>query len=425
MIRVIFLPLTKYIMDSIMSKREKHHAVPSEMLSKEFLSQFKTEEDVSQFLKDLHSQVLEHMLQGEMDVHLGYEKHSSEGTNSGNSRNGSFPKKIQTEHGESVISIPRDRNADFEPIVVPKHQSRGLSIERLVISLYAKGLSVSDIEDELRDIYKINLSTSAISIITNKVTQAALEWQNRPLERLYLVVWMDGIVFKVRESGKIINKTVYLCVGLNKSGYKEVLGMWIGKSESSSFWMSVLTDLKARGVEDILITVTDNLNGFTETIKTVFPQSTTQICVVHQIRNSCKYVVWKEIKEFTADMKEIYTSVNRDQAANALSHFEQKWGSKYRHAVQSWHRNWDDLTAFFDFPVEIRTIIYTTNLIENLNGKIRKYTKTKMSFPTDDALRKSVWLALQEIEKKWTMPIRNWGLVMNQFLAIFEERIGI
>jgi putative transposase len=425
MIRVIFLPLTKYIMDSIMSKREKHHAVPSEMLSKEFLSQFKTEEDVSQFLKDLHSQVLEHMLQGEMDVHLGYEKHSSEGTNSGNSRNGSFPKKIQTEHGESVISIPRDRNADFEPIVVPKHQSRGLSIERLVISLYAKGLSVSDIEDELRDIYKINLSTSAISIITNKVTQAALEWQNRPLERLYLVVWMDGIVFKVRESGKIINKTVYLCVGLNKSGYKEVLGMWIGKSESSSFWMSVLTDLKARGVEDILITVTDNLNGFTETIKTVFPQSTTQICVVHQIRNSCKYVVWKDMKEFTADMKEIYTSVNRDQAANALSLFEQKWGTKYRHAVQSWHRNWDDLTAFFDFPVEIRTIIYTTNLIENLNGKIRKYTKTKMSFPTDDALRKSVWLALQEIEKKWTMPIRNWGLVMNQFLAIFEERIGI
>ena len=408
-----------------MSKREKHHAVPSEMLSKEFLSQFKTEEDVSQFLKDLHSQVLEHMLQGEMDAHLGYEKHSSEGTNSGNSRNGSFPKKIQTEHGESVISIPRDRNADFEPIVVPKHQSRGLSIERLVISLYAKGLSVSDIEDELRDIYKINLSTSAISIITNKVTQAALEWQNRPLERIYLVVWMDGIVFKVRESGKIINKTVYLCVGLNKSGYKEVLGMWIGKSESSSFWMSVLTDLKARGVEDILITVTDNLNGFTETIKAVFPQSTTQICVVHQIRNSCKYVVWKEMKEFTADMKEIYTSVNRDQAANALSHFEQKWGSKYRHAVQSWHRNWDDLTAFFDFPVEIRTIIYTTNLIENLNGKIRKYTKTKMSFPTDDALRKSVWLALQEIEKKWTMPIRNWGLVMNQFLAIFEERIGI
>ena len=412
-------------MESAMAKRERRQAVPAEMLSKEFLSQFKTEQDVSRFLKDLHSQVLEQMLQGEMDAHLGYEKHSPEGNNTGNSRNGSFTKKIQTEHGESVIQIPRDRKSDFEPIVVPKHESRGLSIEKLVISLYAKGMSVSDIEDELRDIYEINLSTSAISIITNKVTQAALEWQNRPLDRLYMVVWMDGIVFKVRESGKIINKTVYLCVGLNNKGYKEVLGMWIGKAESSSFWMSVLTDLKARGVEDILITVTDNLNGFTDTIKTVFPQSTTQICVVHQIRNSCKYVVWKDMKEFTADMKEIYTSVNREQAASALSHFELKWGSKYRHAVQSWHRNWNDLTAFFDFPVEIRTIIYTTNLIENLNGKIRKYTKTKMSFPTDDALRKSVWLALQEIERKWTMPIRNCGLVMNQFLAIFENRIGI
>ncbi len=412
-------------MDSAMVKQEKRTVVPSELLSKEFLSQFKSEEDVSQFLKDLHSQVLEQMLQGEMDSHLGYEKHSTEGNNSGNSRNGSFSKKIQTEHGESIISVPRDRNSDFEPVVVPKHQSRGLSIERLVISLYAKGMSVSDIEDELRDIYKINLSTSAISIITNRVTQAAQEWQNRPLERLYMIVWMDGIVFKVREAGKIINKTVYLCVGLNTSGYKDVLGMWIGKSESSSFWMSVLTDLKSRGVEDILITVTDNLNGFTDTIKAVFPESTTQICVVHQIRNSCKYVVWKDLKEFTKDMKEIYTSVNRDQAAVALSHFEQKWGSKYRHAVQSWHRNWDDLTAFFDFPVEIRTIIYTTNLIENLNGKIRKYTKTKMSFPTDDALRKSVWLALREIEKKWTMPIKNWGIVMNQFLIIFENRIGI
>lgn len=412
-------------MDSVMSKQENYHAVPAEMLSKEFLSQFKTEQDVSRFLKDLHSQVLEQMLQGEMDAHLGYEKHSIEGNNSGNSRNGSFSKKIQTEHGESVIQIPRDRKSDFEPVVVPKHESRGLSIERLVISLYAKGMSVSDIEDELRDIYEINLSTSAISIITNKVTQAALEWQNRPLDRLYMVVWMDGIVFKVRESGKIINKTVYLCVGLNERGYKDVLGMWVGKSESSSFWMSVLTDLKARGVEDMLITVTDNLNGFTDTIKTVFPQSTTQICVVHQIRNSCKYVVWKDLKEFTADMKEIYTSVNREQAASSLAHFELKWGSKYRHAVQSWHRNWDDLTAFFDFPVEIRTIIYTTNLIENLNGKIRKYTKTKMSFPTDEALRKSVWLALQEIEKKWTMPIRNWGLVMNQFMAIFENRIRI
>ena len=408
-----------------MAKREKRQAVPSELLSKEFLSQFKTESDVSSFLKELHSQVLENMLQGEMEVHLGYEKHNVTGNNSGNSRNGSFPKKIQTEHGEQTIEIPRDRNGSFEPIAVPKHESRGLSIERLVISLYAKGMSVSDIEEELREIYQINLSSSSISIITNKVTSAAIEWQNRPLERQYMVVWMDGIVFKVRDSGKIINKTVYLCVGLNQRGLKEVLGMWIGKTESSSFWMSVLTDLKARGVEDILITVTDNLNGFTDTIKTVFPESSTQICVVHQIRNSCKYVVWKDMKEFTKDMKEIYTSINKEQAAVALDHFEQKWGSKYSHAVKSWRRNWEDLTAFFDFPVEIRTIIYTTNLIENLNGKIRKYTKSKLSFPTDEALQKSVYLAISEIEKKWTQPIRKWGLIMNQFMLIFEDRIKL
>jgi transposase-like protein len=249
---------------------KKHEVVPRELLSKEFLSQFKTESDVSRFLKELHSQVLEQLLEGEMDAHLGYEKHSASGNNSGNSRNGSFPKKIQTEHGES---IPRDRLSELSPVVVPKHESRGLSIEKLVISLYAKDMSVSDIEDELRDIYEINLSSSSISIITGKVTQAAFDWQNRPLERLYMVVWMDGIVFKVRESGKVINKTVYLCVGLNPKGYKEVLGMWLGKTESSSFWMSVLTDLKSRGVEDILITVTDNLNGFTDTIKAVFPQS--------------------------------------------------------------------------------------------------------------------------------------------------------
>lgn len=374
--------------------------IPNDFLSKDFLSQFKTEEDVSNFLTDLHVRVLEQMLEGEMDAHLGYEKHSSSGINSGNSRNGSYEKKIQTKHGESIIEVPRDRQGEFEPVVVPKHQSRGLSIERLVISLYAKGMSVSDIEEEMKEIYGITLSTSAISIITNKVSQAAIEWQNRPLESLYLIVWMDGIVFKVREGGKVINKTVYLCVGLNKEGIKEVLGMWVGKSESSSFWMGVLTDLKARGVEDILVTVTDNLNGFTQTIKSVFPESTTQICVVHQIRNSCKYVVWKEKKEFTADLKNIYNAPTKEAASLELDLLEQKWGGKYPYAIRSWRANWDELTSFFDFPVEIRKIIYTTNLIENLNGKIRKYTKNKLSFPNDDALKKSVYLPIMKKLKK-------------------------
>ncbi len=401
----------------------KRTDIPPELLSKEFLKQFKTEEDVSKFLKHLHSQVLEQMLQGEMDAHLGYEKNDVAGNNTGNSRNGNFPKTIQTEHGESTISIPRDRKGEFDPIIVPKHKSRGLSIEKLVISLYAKGMSVSDIEDELRSIYEINLSGSSISIITNKVTQAAQDWQNRPLERQYLIVWMDGIMFKVRDSGKVINKTVYICVGLNKEGKKEVLGLWVGKAESSSFWMGVLTDLKARGVEDILITCTDNLNGFTETIRTVFPEAATQVCVVHQIRNSCRYVAYKDLKEFTKDLKTIYGAVNKDAAALALDSFEQKWGKKYQYAVRSWRTNWDDLTTFFDYPMEIRKIIYTTNLIENLNGKIRKYTKAKLSFPNDDAVKKSVYLAVNEIEKKWTMPIRNWAIVLNQFILIFDNRI--
>lgn len=399
--------------------------IPKALLTKDFLSQFKTEEDVSNFLTDLHARVLEQMLEGEMDAHLGCEKHSSSGINSGNSRNGRYEKKIQTKHGESIIEVPRDRQGEFEPIAVPKHQSRGLSIERLVISLYAKGMSVSDIEEEMKEIYGITLSTSAISIITNKVSQAAIEWQNRPLESLYLIVWMDGIVFKVRDGGKVINKTVYLCVGLNKDGMKEVLGMWVGKSESSSFWMGVLTDLKARGVEDILVTVTDNLNGFTQTIKSVFPESTTQICVVHQIRNSCKYVVWKEKKEFTADLKNIYNAPTKEAAFLELDILEQKWGGKYPYAIRSWRTNWDELTSFFDFPVEIRKIIYTTNLIENLNGKIRKYTKNKLSFPNDDALKKSVYLSIMEIEKKWSQPIWNWGMIFNQFLTIFENRIQV
>lgn len=399
--------------------------IPKELLSKEFLSQFKTAEEVDAFLRKLHTHVYEQMLEGEMDNHLGYEKNSPDGNNTGNSRNGKYQKTIQSEYGEATLNVPRDREGQFDPIVVPRHQKRGSSIERLVISLYAKGMSVSDIESEMQEIYGISLSTSSISVITNKVTQAAIEWQNRPLESLYMIVWMDGIVFKVRENGKVINKTVYLCVGLNKEGLKEVLGMWVGKTESSAFWMGVLTDLKARGVEDILITVTDNLNGFTDTIKSVFPQSTTQICVVHQIRNSCRYVVWKEKKEFTADLKNIYNAPTKQAAGAELDLFEQKWGSKYPYAIRSWRNNWDELTSFYDFPVEIRKIIYTTNLIENLNGKIRKYTKNKLSFPNDEALKKSVYLSIAEIEKKWYQPIWNWGMIFNQFLTIFENRIQV
>ena len=313
----------------------------------------------------------------------------------------------------------------WSPIVLPKHQSTATPIENIIISLYAKGMSVADIEDELQEIYGYKLSTSAISLITDKVNQRVLDWQNRPLEAVYCVVWMDGIVFKVRQSGKVVNKTIYLAVGLNREGYKELLGMWLGHNESAAFWQGVLTDLKARGVEDILVTVTDNLNGFTQSIKNVFPTADTQICVVHQIRNSARYVVWKDKKAFTADMKLIYNAPNKEMAEEQLNRFAQQWNDKYPYAIQSWKRNWDELTVFFDFPLEIRKIIYTTNLIENLNGKIRKYTKNKMAFPTDDALKKSVYLSLMQITKKWTKPIHNWGFILNQFLTIFENRVQI
>ena len=236
---------------------------------------------------------------------------------------------------------------------------------------------------------------------------------------------MDGIVFKVRENSKVVQKTIYIAVGLRRDGKKEVLGLWLGKNESAAFWMSVLTDIKARGVEDILITATDNLNGFTQTIKSVFSEASTQICVVHQIRNSCKYVVWKDRKEFTKDMKYIYNAPNEEAARASLEDFANKWNNKYSYAVKSWRDNWDELTVFFEFPIEIRKIIYTTNLIENLNGKIRKYTKNKLSFPTDDAVKKSVYLALREATKKWTMPIRDWGIILNQFLNLYHDRIRL
>lgn len=397
--------------------------VTKKFLESGLLHNVKTEKDLSDLFKTLHSKALESMLEGELDAHLGYDKHQK--SNNPNSRNGKTSKTIQSEYGEARIEVPRDRHGSFEPVVVPKHQSRSLSIENLVLSLYAKGLSVADIEEELYELYGYRLSTSAISVITNRVSQEVTEWQNRPLDSVYCVVWMDGVVFKVRTNGKVINRTVYLAVGLNRNGYKELLGMWLGENESSSFWQGVLTDLKARGVEDILITVTDNLNGFTQAIRNVFPMADTQICVVHQIRNSSRYVVWKDKKEFTADMKYIYNAPTREMARLELEKFAAKWQGKYPYATRSWQDNWDELTVFFNFPIEIRRIIYTTNLIENLNGKVRKYTKNKLSFPTDEALKKSVYLALMQISNKWTQPIQNWGLVLNQFLTIFENRLMI
>lgn len=394
-----------------------------EIFNDEFFKQFKTGEELNNFLKSIQKRGIEKMLEGELDEHLGYNKNKK--SSNTNSRNGYGTKKIQTSYGESTIKVPRDRESSFSPELLPKRKSMVEGIENVIISLYAKGMSVSDIENQINEVYNFDVSSSTISRITERVTEDIVAWQNRPLEEVYLIVWMDGIVFKVRENSKVINKTIYIAVGLRTDGKKEVLGLWLGKNESASFWMSVLTDIKARGTRDILITATDNLNGFTDTIKNVFPQSKTQICVVHQIRNASKYVVWKDKKEFTKDMKNIYGAPTKQAAKAALKDFSNKWESKYSYAVKSWENNWEDLTVFFEFPLEIRKIIYTTNLIENLNGKIRKYTKNKMAFPTDEAVLKSVYLAMNEATKKWTMPIRNWGIILNQFLTIFENRLNI
>lgn len=404
-----------------MEKKEEHPLL-KEMLTPEFLKQFKDSKDLNGFIDQLFVKGMEQMLEGELDGHLGYAKHSPQGINSGNSRNGKISKKIKTKRGELEIEVPRDRNSTFDPVLVPKRSRFVEGIEEIIISLYAKGMSVRDIEVQIRELYGVNVSDATISNVTSRVHTLITEWQSRPLSSVYFVVWMDGIVFKVRQNGKVINKTIYLAVGLNSEGLKEVLGMWLGESESASFWMSVLTDLKSRGVEDILITSTDNLKGFTEAITSVFAQSVTQICVVHQIRNALRYVVWKDKKQFAADLKTVYGSPNKTLALQALDQLEIIWGKKYPHAIKSWKANWDNLTHFFDYPVEIRTMIYTTNIIENLNGKIRKYTKNKMSFPDDQAVMKAVYLALREITKKWTMAARNWPLIVNQFLTIFEER---
>ena len=392
-----------------------------DVLSEEFLKQFKTGEELYSFLSQIQKRGVEQILEGELDSHLGYDKLQT--SISANARNGHSKKKIKNQFGVAEIQVPRDRDASFAPALIPKRKNMAEGVENIIISLYAKGMSVSDIEEQIRELYNIELSTSAISRITERVSQDITLWQNRPLESVYCIVWMDGIVFKVRESSRVIDKTIYIAIGLRTDGKKEVLGLWLGKNESAAFWLSVLTDLRSRGVQDILITATDNLKGFTDAIRSVFPESTKQICIVHQIRNACRYVVWKDRKAFTADMKEIYTAPNREAAALALDQLEAVWSQKYGYAIKSWRDNWEELTAFLAFPMEIRKIIYTTNIIENLNGKIRKYTKNKLSFPTDDAVMKSVFLAVNESTKKWTMPIRDWGTILNQFMIMFENRL--
>lgn len=395
-------------------------------LPKDFFKQFKSKEQFQEFFQEMFKQGVNQMLQAELDDHLGYEKHSPEGRGSGNSRNGYSSKRIKSEKlSDVLLSIPRDRNATFEPQLIPKHQRMSDQIEQSIIGMYSRGMSTRDIEDQVREMYGVDVSESTVSTVTSRVIEHVKEWQIRPLERVYYTCWMDGIQFKVRQNGKVINKCIYLVIGLKSNGFKEILGMWINETESASFWLSVLTDLKVRGVQDILIACTDNLTGFTRAISEVFPKTITQLCIVHQVRNSCKYVAWKERKEFNATLRQIYGAVNKNAAQYALESFKARWGIKYGYAVISWEHNWEALTNFLDFPVEIRRIIYTTNVIESLNSGIRKFTRSKNLFPDDQAAIKAVYLSIMNIQKKWTRPIQEWGKIVNQFNIIFEDRCNL
>lgn len=394
-------------------------------LVKFLMADCKSTGDIQAKLKKLFAGTIEQMLEVEMDEHLGYEKNSVLGNNSGNSRNGYGKKTISSDYGDCEISVPRDRNGEFEPKVIEKRQTRTDEIEQKIMAMYAKGMSQRDIEDTLRDIYGSYVSQSMISKITDRILPEVNDWQNRPLSKIYPVIFFDGIVFNSRKDNKIIQKCVYSVLGINMEGRKEILGMWISENESASFYASICADLKNRGVTDVFIACHDNLTGLNEAIKSIFPRTKNQLCIVHQIRNSCKFVPYKDRKAVCADLKKIYGAVNLDDAEFAKEEFREKWDKKYPNILKSWDKNWAELTAFFEYPQEIRKIIYTTNPVESYHRMVRKFTKTKAVFPTDDSIRKAVYMSVQEISKKWTMPVRDWGLAYSQFMIFFEDRLAV
>jgi len=390
-----------------------------QLLSKECESM----EDIHTMLKNLFSGTIEEMLESEMDEHLGYDKHSPDGDGSGNSRNGYNKKTLQTQMGKTQIRIPRDRNGVFEPQLIGKYQTKSNNLEQQVIAMYQKGMSTRDIEDHLRDIYGIDASPALISRITDKIMPQLAEWQSRPLDDIYPVVFFDGIVFKVRKDSKIINKCAYTVLGVGMDGKKEILGIWISENESASFWATVVNELKNRGVNDILIACHDNLSGLSTAINSIFPKTEQQLCIIHQIRNSTKYVSYKDLKPVMSDLKKIYQAPSEDDALYNLEEFGENWSKKYPQIYKSWNENWSELSAYFKYPDDVRRLIYTTNAVEGFHRMLRKFTKTKTTFPSDDSLKKSIYLSILEIEKKWGLPVRNWGTIIGQMMIFFEERL--
>ena len=399
-------------------QERKHELV--ELLSQECGSI----QDVHSLLKELFKGTLEQMLEAEMDEHLGYDKHDNSGDHSGNSRNGYGSKTIQSDLGKTELRIPRDRNGEFEPSLIKKYQTKSEDLENQIIAMYAKGMSTRDIEDHLRDIYGVDASPALISRITDKIMPQLVEWQSRPLDAIYPILFLDGVIFKVRKDSRVINKCAYSVLGIDMTGRKEILGIWIAETESASFWTTVCNELKNRGVKDVLIVCHDNLSGLSDAVNTVFPKTEQQLCIIHQIRNSTKYVSYKDIKAVIADLKTIYQAPDEETALFSLELFAEKWDKKYPQIARSWRGNWPDLSAFFKYPDEVRRLIYTTNAVEGFHRMLRKYTKTKTTYPSDESLKKSIYLSVEQIARKWYMPMKDWGIIMGQLMIFFEDRLS-
>jgi len=381
---------------------------------------------VQELFKDLVSSVLQNGLEGELEEELGYSKYDYRNKETDNSRNGHSEKTVRSSFGDIELSVPRDRKGDYEPQLVKKHQtSLSGDIEEKILSMYAKGMSTSDIEAHIHDIYGLSVSDSTVSRVTDKILPVVKEWQQRPLESVYAVVFMDAIHFHVRSEGQIVKKAVYVAIGVQMDGIRDVLGMWIGENESAKFWLSILNSLRNRGVADILIACVDGLTGFPNAIEAVFPQTEIQQCIIHQIRNTTRFVSYKDIKVLMADLKRIYGAVDEQTALYELDGFEEKWQSKYPKIAQSWRQNWPNLSTYFKYPQEVRTLIYTTNAIENFNRGLRKVTKSKSVFPTDDALMKMRYLAMMDITKKWTGRRKDWGIIHSQLEIYFGDRTAL
>ncbi|MBM5110419.1 IS256 family transposase [Vibrio parahaemolyticus] len=392
-----------------------------EAFAREAAKSIKTESDLDDFRKMLTKVTVETALNAELDEHLGYQKHQSR--TSSNSRNGYSGKSIITDDGEVDIDVPRDREASFEPQLVRKHQTRFQSMDDKILGLYAKGMTTREIVATFKEMYDADVSPTLISKVTDSVLEQVIEWQSRPLDEIYPIVYLDCIVVKVRQDKQVINKAVYLALGVNMEGQKELLGMWLSETEGAKFWLNVLTELQNRGVKDILIACVDGLKGFPDAINTAFPEMQIQLCIVHMVRNSVKYVPWKDYKAVTTDLKKIYQSSTEDEALLALEQFSDRWDSKYPQISRSWTAHWDNLNTLFNYPDDIRRAIYTTNAIESLNSVIRKAIKKRKLFPTDESARKVIYLAIRDASKKWTMPIRNWRQALNRFMIMFEDRL--